>query len=126
MFSLGKDGLVEDYTIVKKAHISINIKIDNLLAYDFAKEGQLSFHIALKCSNTNFISSFIDKTPVIESATNLVSNINENIIHTSLDYLIETSGYTHLNLKYNVLDNGEIKNYCLDKPNFSFEVGMNI
>ena len=109
MFTLGPDGLVEDYTIVKEASIIAIFTINNDLAYPYSNEGLLNFKVDLICSDNTFINTYIDKIPVVSNTINYTITTN--------------SGTTNVSITYKVIDNnGTMKERYNDKPTFSFVV----
>ena len=70
-FTLGPDGLVEDYTIVNSSSIVCYFTINNSAVYEMFDSGQLKFETTLSCSDDTFISKYVDSNPIIEGATNV-------------------------------------------------------
>ncbi|MDY4182703.1 MAG: hypothetical protein SOX92_00120 [Candidatus Onthovivens sp.] len=124
MFTLGPDGLVEDYTIVKEASIIAIFTINNDLAYPYSNEGLLNFKVDLICSDNTFINTYIDKTPVVSNTTSVTTTLNDNTLTSDINYTITTnSGTTNVSITYKVMDkNGTMKERYNDKPTFSFVV----
>ena len=124
MFTLGPDGLVVDYTIVKEASIIAIFTINNDLAYPYSNEGLLNFKVDLICSDNTFINTYIDKTPVVSNTTSVTTTLNDNTLTSDINYTITTnSGTTNVSITYKVMDkNGTMKERYNDKPTFSFVV----
>lgn len=129
-FSLGPDGLVEDFTIVDTSTIKAQFTINNSVAYKLSNSGNLSFSIALGCSNSTFLSTYIGTTPSVTSVSGsssiTSSGLTEDRIVTSLTCTISDTGTTSITATYTVTDDGTIKSYSSDKPTFSFKVGMSV
>ena len=130
MFSLGPDGLVEDYTIVTSANISIEFYINNALAYEFTNNGILSFNMTLSCTDQNFINTYI-ASPTINNSINVESTFIDNELNSSVQYEISSVGTTTVNVTYEVTDVGDTNNmymadlYYSNKPTFSFSIRSN-
>ena len=123
MFTLGPDGLVENYTIVNEASIIAIFTINNDLAYPYSNEGLLNFKVDLICSDNTFINTYIDKTPVVANTTSVTTTLNDNTLTSDINYTITDSGTTNVSITYKVMDkNGTMKERYNDKPTFSFVV----
>ena len=123
MFTLGPDGLVVDYTIVKEASIMAIFTINNDLAYLYSNEGLLNFKVDLIWSDNTFISTYIGTAPVVSNTTSVTTTLNDNTLTSDINYTITDSGTTNVSITYKVMDkNGTMKERYNDKPTFSFVV----
>ena len=123
MFTLGPDGLVENYTIVNEASIIAIFTINNNLAYPSSNEGLLNFKVDLICSDNTFISTYIGTAPVVSNTTSVTTTLNDNTLTSDINYTITDSGTTNVSITYKVMDkNGTMKERYNDKPTFSFVV----
>lgn len=128
MFSLGPNGLVEDYTIVSSSSIKAVFYINNSLAYDITNEGSLSFNISLSCSDATFITTYIGN-PTVTNSSSVQSSTTESTITSNVTFQINNNaGLTQVIVVYTVTDKVDDNgNYMADlyysnKPTFSFSV----
>ena len=125
MFSLGPDGLVEDYVIVSSSKIEVIFYIDNALAYEFSNSGSLKFKTELSCSDTTFLSTYIGTNPTVSNSSTVNSNLSGNTIFSDVTYIVASTGTSTVTITYEVNDNGTINTYYSNKPTFTFVVGAN-
>lgn len=124
-FTLGPDGLVEDYTIVSSTSFKVIIEIDNEKAYDASNNGNITFQINLTCSDQDFLQTYIGN-PTITNSTSLTSEKNGDTLTTSVTYPISNNiGTTTMTVIYTVTDDGNINAYNSNKPTFDIKVGGN-
>lgn len=128
MFSLGPDGMVEDYTIVSSSKIEAVFNIDNSLAHLCLVDGSLSFEVQLTCSDSSFLSTYIS-SPTIDDLTSVDTSISGTNMISRFNYSISSNtGVTQINVVYVVTDktNSDGKSmadlYYSNKPTFSFLV----
>ena len=127
MFSLGPDGLVEDNTIVSSSKIEITFIIDNKRAYDNSNNGLINFETTLTCTDSNFLSSYING-PTVENSTKIESTFTDASLISKVAYQIESLGETKVNLSYLVNDKVDADGkyiadlYYATKPSFSFSI----
>ena len=122
MFSLGPDGLVEDYVIVSSSKIEAVFYIDNSLAYAFSNSGSFKFKTELSCSDTTFLSTYIGANPTVSNSSTVNSNLNGNTIFSDVTYIVASTGTSTVTITYEVNDNGTINTYYSNKPTFTFVV----
>ena len=124
MFTLGSDGLVEDYTIVNSSKIVVNFTINNEEAYKVSNSGVLLFEIIVSCSNESFLSTYIDKTPTIDNSVSVDSTLNGSSCVSTVSFNINESGTTSLSAKYQVIDKGTINTFYSNLPTFNFRIRL--
>ena len=122
MFTLGPDGLVEDYVIVSSSKIEAVFYIDNALAYEFSNSGSLKFKTELSCSDTTFLSTYIGANPTVSNSATVNSNLSGNTIFSDVTYIVASTGTSTVTITYEVNDNGTINTYYSNKPTFTFVV----
>lgn len=119
-FSIGPDGMVKDSTIVNAGSLFFYFSIINENANGFiSSDGYIHARVTLKCSNLKFIS-FIENKP---SGDGLL--VGNNTSPQSAAYINEISfslkdgDTTKFDLKYKVVDDGNIKKFYSNVPSFS-------
>ncbi|MCI6329861.1 MAG: hypothetical protein MR775_03425 [Erysipelotrichaceae bacterium] len=122
MFSLGPDGLVEDYAIVSSSTIEAIFYIDNALAYEFSNGGTLNFKAELSCSDSSFLSTYIGTNPSVSNSTSVNTSFSGNTLSSDVTYTVTSTGTSTVTITYQVTDDGTMNTYYSNKPTFAFAV----
>ena len=125
MFTLGPDGLVEDYAIVSSSTIEAIFYIDNALAYEFSNGGTLNFKAELSCSNSSFLSTYIGTNPSVSNSVSVNTSFGGNTLSSDVTYTVASTGTSTVTMIYQVTDDGTINTYYSNKPTFTFAVRCN-
>ena len=122
MFSLGPDGLVEDYVIVSSSTIKVIFYIDNSLAYEFSNGGTLYFKTELSCSDSTFLSTYIGTNPSVSNSVSVNTSFSGNTLSSDVTYTVANTGTSTVTITYQVIDDGTMNKYYSNKPTFAFAV----
>ena len=122
MFSLGPDGLVEDYAIVSSSTIKVIFYIDNSLAYEFSNGGTLYFKTELSCSDSTFLSTYIGTNPSVSNSVSVNTSFSGNTLSSDVTYTVKNTGTSTVTITYQVTDDGTMNKYYSNKPTFAFAV----